>query len=237
MCEIDVVKQNEQLESADPGAILEWVWSTFGKEAAATSSFQTQSVPLLHLIAETTPQLPILFLDTGFHFPETLEFRNRLQEKLDLDIRSIKTRLGHEGFQRKYGELHRSDPDLCCHLNKVEPLDHALRDYRVWISGVRRDQTEARKNTPVVSQLDNGLYKVCPMVQWTSRDVWQYINRNDLPAHPLFAEGYFSIGCAPCTRRPSSDNGKRAGRWANRNKTECGLHTTLGTQDSNALED
>ena len=228
---------NDQLGSASTEEILQWVWKEFGESAAATSSFQTQSVPLLHLIAETTPQLPILFLDTGFHFPETLEFRDHLQEEFGLNVRSLKTRMGHGGFRQKYGELHRRDPDLCCHLNKVEPLERALEEYRVWVSGIRRDQTKQREDTSVVSQLDNGLYKVCPMVRWSSRDIWQHIHKHALPAHPLFYEGYLSIGCAPCTRRPDGDESERDGRWANSDKAECGLHTTLGTQDSNALED
>ena len=221
------------------------MWNTFGDDAAATSSFQTQSVPLLHLIAEHAPELPILFLDTGFHFPETLEFRDRLIDELGLNVRSLEPRLGHDGFREKHGQLHQREPNLCCYLNKVEPLEDAMEDYDAWVSGIRRDQTEARAETPVLQEQENGVLKVCPMVEWTSRDVWTYINEHDLPAHPLFKEGYFSVGCAPCTQKPENQEEKRSGRWAGREKTECGLHTDFGSTDgddgsgkaSNSTED
>lgn len=236
MQDIDIEALNQRFEEADPRAVLEWVGATFGADAAATSSFQTQSVPLLHLIAQTVPELPILFLDTGFHFSETLEFRDHLQEEFGLNVHSLTTQLGHDGFREKHGALHRRDPDLCCHINKVKPLERALDDYAVWVSGIRRDQTDERKGTPVVSQLDDGLYKVCPMVSWTSRDIWQYMNEHDLPAHPLFEEGFFSIGCAPCTRRPGHGGDERDGRWAGMDKQECGLHTDVGAPVQEADE-
>lgn len=231
MHEIDVGRLNKQFEGSTPQEILQWASETFERSIAATSSFQTQSVPLLHLIAKGAPQIPVLFLDTGFHFPETLEFRDHLKAELGLDVRSLKTKIGHDSFRQKHGELHRRNPDLCCHLNKVEPLERALEGYQAWISGVRRDQTKARSNTPVFSQLENGIYKICPMVSWTSKDIWWYMNEHDLPDHPLFSEGYFSIGCAPCTRRPGSGGDERNGRWAGREKTECGIHTELGRDD------
>ncbi len=234
MRSIDLDVVNEQFDAADPQTVLGWVDATFDAGVAATSSFQTQSVPLLHLIAQTMPQCPILFLDTGFHFSETLEFRDHLQEAFGLNVRSLTTQLGHEGFRKKHGALHRRDPDLCCHLNKVRPLERALDDYMVWISGIRRDQTEARAETPVVAQLDSGLYKVCPMATWTSRDIWQYLNAHDLPAHPLFEQGYFSIGCAPCTRRPGHGGDERDGRWAGMDKQECGLHTEVGAPEADS---
>jgi phosphoadenosine phosphosulfate reductase len=184
------------------------------------------------MISETVPALPILFLDTGFHFPETLEFRDYLVEAFDLNVVSLKPRMGHDGFQEKYGELHRRDPDLCCHLNKVQPLNDALDEYSVWVTGIRRDQTESRAGTPVVQRHDENTLKVCPMVEWTSKDIWTYINEHDLPAHPLFEEGYFSIGCAPCTQPPGQNGGARDGRWSGSNKTECGLHV-----DKDAAED
>jgi phosphoadenosine phosphosulfate reductase len=224
LAQIDVHELNQRLKGASSVVILKWVWSTFGDRAAATSSFQTQSVPLLHLIAQTTPEMPVLFLNTGFHFPETLEFRDRLEDEFGLHVCSLEPRLGHDGFQERHGDLHRRDPDLCCHLNKVQPLNDALEDYNVWVAGIRRDQTEARTETPVIQWRDEDTLKVCPMVEWTSKDVWTYINEYDLPAHPLFQEGYYSIGCAPCTQPPGQNGDARDGRWAGKNKTECGLH-------------
>jgi phosphoadenosine phosphosulfate reductase len=225
MAELDLSSLQDRLEKKSTQHILRWVWETFGEKAAATSSFQSQSVPLLHIISETVPDLPVLFLDTGFHFPETLEFRDHIAEAFGLTVHSLEPRLGHDGFREQHGELHRRDPDLCCHLNKVQPLEDAFEDYDAWITGIRRDQTEARANTPVVQRQENGVLKVCPMVEWTSRDVWTYVNEHDLPSHPLLEEGYLSIGCAPCTQRPDAGEDARDGRWAQSEKTECGLHT------------
>lgn len=234
-------ESNQHLESASTRERLEWAWETFEGEIVATSSFQTQSVPLLHMISETVPELPVVFLDTGFHFPETLAFRDRLEDAFGLDVRSETNRLGHEAFLQRYGRLYRDDPDLCCHLNKVEPLQRVLDDVDAWISGVRRDQTDSRSDTPVFGLKREGLYKVCPMVEWTGKDVDVYIQEHDLPRHPLSDEGYESIGCAPCTECPSSEENERSGRWADEDKEECGLHTDWSDQpddiDSIELDD
>ena len=228
MNDIDVDYHSSKLEGAPAEEILRWVRDMFGKQAAATSSFQTQSVPLLHLIANHVPDLEILFLDTGFHFPETLEFRDQLIEELGLNVRSLEPRLGHDGFREKHGQLHQRDPNLCCYLNKVEPLEDAMEEYDAWVSGIRRDQTDNRAGTPVLQREDDSTVKVCPMVEWTSRDVWNFIDEHELPTHPLLEEGYLSIGCAPCTQKPGQGDGEREGRWAGQEKTECGLHTNLG---------
>jgi phosphoadenosine phosphosulfate reductase len=229
--EIDLDRVNDALEPASPAAVLSWAWETFGPDIAASSSFQSQSIPLLHLIAGAVPELPVLFLDTGFHFQETLAFRDQLTAEFGLNLVVLHPELGHAGFRRRYGDLYREDPDLCCYLNKVEPMERALAGQRAWISGIRRDQSPTRADTPIVSRLDNGLYKVCPMATMTRRDVWDYAQRHTFREHPLLAKGYVSIGCAPCTR-PVWDDGDRgdgrAGRWAGRDKTECGLHTDLG---------
>lgn len=218
---------NQRLEARTPQEILEWAWDSYGPNVAATSSFQSQSVPLLHMIAEVTPEMPVFFLDTGFHFPETLAFRDQLVKEWGLNVRVIKPDIGHDGFQRQYGDLYRTDPDMCCYINKVEPLRKARRELRGWISGIRRDQTEQRRDTPVIAPVSDGQVKICPMVRWTRRDVWQYISRHHLPTHPLMKEGYLSIGCAPCTRPVGEGEDERSGRWAGQNKTECGLHISL----------
>lgn len=215
---------NTRLETAPPEEILSWAWDTLAPNVAATSSFQTQSLPLLHLIACTIPDLPIYFLDTGFHFPETLAFRDQLVERLGLRVLTLQPLIGHAGFKRRYGELHRTDPDLCCHLNKVEPWQQVKAGLAGWISGIRREQTENRRNTPVVTRERNGQIKVCPLATWTEADIWRYIHRHDLPVHPLLSRGYMSIGCAPCTRPVTDGEPARAGRWAGTAKTECGLH-------------
>jgi len=210
--------------------LLTWAWEAFDGEVTASSSFQTQSAPLLHAIATTVPEMPVMFLDTGFHFPETLAYRDELSERLGLNLRVLTPRLGHGGFKRSHGELHRRDPDMCCYLNKVEPLEDALADYGAWVAGIRRDQTGNRSNAMPVMRRRDGLVKLGPMVTWSDSDIARYLHEHDLPSHPLLSKGYLSVGCAPCTRAVLPGEDDRAGRWAATAKTECGLH--LGTSDS-----
>jgi phosphoadenosine phosphosulfate reductase len=227
----DLKRLNTELEEKSAADILRWALGMFGKKIALSSSFQTQSMPLLHIVSEHVPELPVLFLDTGFHFPETLAFRDQLIEQWGLSVINLHYAEGHGAFQRKYGALYKRDPDMCCYLNKVEPMREALKEYDAWVSGIRRDQTENRANTPVVEQRSDGVYKICPMVRWTGRDIMKYINDHDLPVHPLLSQGYMSVGCAPCTRPSFADD--RSGRWAGSGKTECGIHTEKsdGTKD------
>jgi phosphoadenosine phosphosulfate reductase len=224
MADIDIEYLNRIFESASPQEILTWAWKTFAPLIAATSSFQSQSLPLLHMIGQYAPDMPVLFLDTGFHFPETLAFRDQLILELGIRVQNLSAPETDDDSRRRYEDLHRTDPDLCCYINKVEPLQRAKAGLRAWVTGIRRDQTEARRNTPIVSMERDGKYKICPMATWTDRDVWRYINEHDLPVHPLLQQGYMSIGCAPCTRPVTAGEDYRAGRWAGRNKTECGLH-------------
>lgn len=220
---LDLAIANARLERASSAEILAWAAETFGAGLVATSSFQTQSVPLLHLHSRFAPSVPVLFLDTGFHFPETLAYKDALAARLGLDVREVRPQMGHEAFRRRYGELHRHDPDHCCHVNKVLPLRRALEGATAWISGIRRDQTPERADAPIVALVD-GRYKICPMARWTEREVWAYLDEHDLPEHPMLREGYLSIGCAPCTRAVRDGEDGRAGRWSGHAKTECGLH-------------
>ncbi|MBN1877594.1 MAG: phosphoadenylyl-sulfate reductase [Anaerolineae bacterium] len=210
--------------------ILTWAWEMFGDGAdipliATSSSFQTQSIPLLHLISQVCPQMPVIFIDTGFHFPETLTYRDELQARLKLNIVVIHPAITQGELLQRYGEaLYRRDPDLCCYLNKVEPMQRALVGRRAWISGVRRDQTENRRTMDVLMQQPSGLLKIHPMLNWTQHDIETYRQQHDLPAHPLYEKGYLSIGCLPCTRPVFLSLDPRAGRWAESEKRECGLH-------------
>lgn len=206
---------------------LVWAYQNYGDELVITSSFQTQSLPLLHLISKHIPKVPILFIDTGFHFPETIAFKEQLTELFSLNVIDITNKMGHEKFGREYGNLHETDPDLCCHINKVEPLERHLANYKAWLTGIRGQQTEARKKATFIQKMDNGTTKICPLWDWTNHDVWMYIHLNGLPEHPLFKEGYLSVGCAPCTQ-PAKNGEARSGRWAGKGKTECGIHSTLG---------
>ena len=215
---------NERFEGAHPGELLRWAWAEFDGNVAASSSFQTQSAPLLHLIAEHVPEMPVLFLDTGFHFPETLAYRDELVERLGLNLKVLTPRLGLEGFRSQHGELYRTDPDLCCFHNKVEPLEDALAGYGAWVAGVRRDQTANRASAAPIARRRDGLVKLGPLVAWSDNDVARYLHEHDLPSHPLLASGYLSVGCAPCTRAVVDGEDARAGRWSSSDKTECGLH-------------
>lgn len=224
---MNVDNVNKELERMSAFEILKWATLSFPGQCAASSSFQTQSVPLLHLISKLEADVPVLFLDTGFHFKETLTFRDNLASYLKLSVVNLYTKQGHSNFKLRYGDLYRTNPERCCFLNKVAPLDEALRPYKVWITGIRRDQTSNRKNTPILSITDSGHYKICPIAKWSSLDVDHYIATNDLPRHELTSQGFPSIGCAPCTRRTEESEDPRSGRWLGNKKTECGLHYKL----------
>lgn len=213
------------MEHAPPEEILRWAVAEFAPDVAMSSSFQTQSLPLLHMVSRVAPALSVIFLDTGYHFPETLRFRDRLQKEWGLNVVTVRP-----APEEARAGLYARDPDRCCQIHKVEPMRRAMTGLRAWISGVRRDQTGARSGLQVVEHTKD-LVRVHPLAAWTSRDVWSYIDRYDLPAHPLFSQGYVSIGCAPCTRPVAMGMDERSGRWSGQGKTECGLHTTLREAD------
>ena len=201
-----------------------------GKRIFASSSFQTNSVVLLHLIHRFAPQTPIYFLNTGFLFPETFLFRDMLKKKWGLNImtlRSIQSR--HQQVSGDGRFLFASDPDTCCHINKVLPLEPVLQSHDIWINGVRGAQSETRRAMKKIQPAAHGILRYHPLLEWDSRMMYYYIQENELPKHPLEDVGYVSIGCQPCTRSWADDLDGRGGRWAGLNKTECGLHTTLGS--------
>lgn len=224
----EIEQVNKRFAHAEPQEILRWAWDRFGGSLGATSSFQSQSVPLLHMIATTTPDMPVYFLDTGFHFKETLEFRDQLVEAFGLWVHNLRGTAKNEAYRQYFPDMYNLDPDFCCAIHKVAPLKSAKQGFAAWISGIRRDQTENRRNTPVIGVDKTGQYKIAPLANWTSQDVWRYSSQYDLPMHPLAKEGYMSIGCAPCTRPINAGEDERAGRWAGKDKVECGIHTTLG---------
>ena len=172
-----------------------------------------------------------MFIDTGYHFPETLAFRDQLIEQLGLNVQVIQRAEALVDRNDKDGRpLYLRDPELCCYVHKVEVIQRALADLDAWISGIRRDQTANRSQAQPIEQLANGKYKINPLVAWTKRDLWTYIHNHDLPTHPLLSQGYLSVGCAPCTRPVQMGEDERAGRWVGSDKTECGLHTEALTQ-------
>ncbi len=188
------------------------------------SSLGADSAVLLHLVSKIDKDLPVYFLDTGKHFRETLTYRDLLIE--DLGLTNFKTITPNNKALKKEdpeGLLHRSDPDLCCNLRKVRPLDDVLTDFEARITGRKRYQTPDRKDMPIM-ELGGRMAKINPLAYWTAKDVKAYIRKHDLAPHPMFALGYLSIGCQPCTTRVAEGEDPRAGRWRNNNKTECGIH-------------
>ena len=198
-----------------------------GMRVFATSSFQSNSLVLLHLIATLDPKIPVYFLDTGYHFPETLRFREELVKLLKIRVEVLRSPVNRIQ-QRDSSDrlLFASDPDHCCHLNKVLPLEPVLLSNDVWVSGLRASQSAHRSQLAREETGRHGILRYHPLLDWTARDVHYYIEQNELPRHPLEAENYFSVGCRPCTRRMDPDQlyDDRGGRWFGMNKTECGLH-------------
>jgi phosphoadenosine phosphosulfate reductase len=227
----DVEHAAARLEEAGAAEILEWAVRNVPR-FAVSSSFGADSAVLLHLVARVESAVPVLFLETGFHFPETLRFRRELVARLGLtDVRDLRPALTVGQQAREHGGgLYVRDADACCQIRKVEPLNAALREFDGWASGVRRDQTPERADTPVVQTVvreGRELVKVSPLARWTAADVDEYLAAHDLPRHPLADAGYPSIGCAPCTRPVAAGEDARAGRWAGSAKTECGIHIEL----------
>ena len=226
--QIDIEKINEEFETRKPIDIIRWAVKEFSPRLAMTSSFGPESGVLLHLASQADPSIPVLFLETGYHFPETLEYKNQLVKMFGLtNLRELKADPKRkEKVVADYdGVPYEKNPDLCCQINKVEPLDAALKDYAAWMSGIRRHQTDFRKSIRIVELYEGGVYKISPLANMTSRDTWWYLKEHNIPQHPLYEKGYLSIGCWPCTRPIQAGDDERSGRWAGKAKKECGIHT------------
>ncbi len=220
----DLDSENERLEHATPRDRLAFAVEAFREDLLFTSSFGAQSGVLLHLWSEVARHLPIVFLDTGFLFPETLAYRDDLAKRLGLQIQVLTPDIPNADFVTRYGDdIQRRDPDFCCGLNKVAPLAPLREKARGWVSGLRRDQSRAREHVAILER-DGHLVRVHPLATLTKSNVAAYLAEHGIPEHPLVARRYLSIGCAPCTRAVADGEDERAGRWAWTNKTECGLH-------------
>ena len=202
-------------------------------DACLTCSFQAEDVLLLDLVRELRPAIPVLFLDTGYHFSSVYDYRDRMAAEWNLNLRNLlpaRTVAEQEG---EHGLLHQTAPDRCCGLRKVEPLFAAVAGYKVWLTGLRREQARSRAALDEVADftLPGGVTvrKLSPFADWTTRDVWQLCAHRNLPLLPLYDLGYTSIGCEPCTRLPSDPDDPRSGRWAGK-KVECGIHIQAAPQ-------
>ncbi len=199
-----------------------------GMKLFTTSSFQTHSMVLLHMLSRIDKNIPVYFVHTGYHFPETLQYRDDIQAMMGLNIKTVYSSTAKINQRDVNGKLlFASDPDYCCHLNKVAPLEPVLAEHDVWINGVRADQSETRKNFAVEEKAKFGTIRFHPMLDWNNKMIYQYLNEYKIPRHPLEDKGYFSIGCEPCTRKWDLEMDSRDGRWYGLKKTECGLNTDL----------
>lgn len=199
------------------------------KQYFTTSSFQSHSLVLLHMLSRIDSHIPVYFINTGYHFPETVAFRDKIMSDFGLtNLQDLKP-LTPKNMQRDANGkmLFTSDPDYCCYLNKTQPMDAVLMQNDIWINGVRADQSKTRSAMKIEQAAPHGTTRLHPMLDWNSKMILDYRKEHQLPEHPLEAKGYFSIGCEPCTRKFDLDMQERESRWYGMNKTECGLHTDL----------
>jgi phosphoadenosine phosphosulfate reductase len=217
-------KAGREFDGASAIEILTWADEEFGSSWAVASSMADAVVP--SLAAQVRPGVDVLFLDTGYHFAETLGTRDAVAATLPVRIRSIEPRQTVAEQDSSFGaRLYERNPDQCCALRKVMPLRKALKDYAAWASGLRRDEMATRRDIKVVEwDEQRGMVKLNPIAAWTQDEVERYIAENNILVNPLLSDGYGSVGCAPCTRRIAPGEDLRAGRWAGSAKVECGLH-------------
>lgn len=203
-----------------------------GKTIFSTSSFQSHSIVLLHIISRIDPSIPIYFINTGFLFPETIKYKNQIAQEFGLNIIDTKSMVPKSQQKDSEGNLlFTSDPDYCCFLNKVQPLDLVLADHDIWINGVRADQSAVRKEMEVEQKAPHNVIRFHPMLDWSKQEIYRYLKEYNLPRHPMDSQGYDSIGCEPCTRKMIPGD-QRGGRWFGMKKTECGLNTDLVISDT-----
>jgi phosphoadenosine phosphosulfate reductase len=212
------------LEEASAPDVLQWAAGTFGRRFCVTSSMEDAVVA--HLASRALPGVDVVFLDTGYHFPETIGTRDAVTAVMDVNVITLTPKQTVAEQDAQYGpKLHDRNPDLCCALRKVAPLEEGLRGYDAWATGLRRDESPARAGTPVVDwDAKRQKVKISPIARWSQEDVEAYVAEHGVLTNPLLMDGYPSVGCAPCTRRVLEGEDARSGRWAGLSKTECGIH-------------
>ncbi len=224
----DIMRWNDSLDEGSPQGVLAAAVERFFPDVALACSFGLEDVALVDMLSRIRPGVKVFYLDTGLFFPETYAVRDKLAARYPAEWIRIEPRISLDEQAAQYGaSLWAENPDLCCKLRKVEPLQRALSELglRAWITGIRRDQAPTRANARLVEwDAKFGLVKFNPLAAWKAADVWDYVRSNGLPYNVLHDQGYPSIGCWPCTRRVQPGEDPRAGRWAGTAKTECGLH-------------
>jgi phosphoadenosine phosphosulfate reductase len=225
---------NQRFQTAPTEEILAWAWETFGARASIGTSFQGAGLVMMHLGLQRGLKFPVFTLDTGLLFPETLALKQQLEQFFGFTIESLEPDFTVERQAEAYGpELWKRDPDSCCTLRKVVPLQSKLSSIDCWITGLRRQQSKTRTEIGIIESYlfdpssGREIIKLNPMANWAREAVWDYIKKHQIPYNALHDQGYRSIGCIPCTSRESGGEDERAGRWVGFNKTECGIHTFM----------
>jgi len=228
-------RKADEFETASLKEILQWTWETYGEKAGIGTSFQGAGLVVMHTAITSGFHFPVFTLDTGLLFPETLDLKSNIEERFGISIESLHPEQTVEQQAAELGpELWNKKPDLCCSLRKVIPLQNKLAQLDVWITGLRRQQSEGRQTTKIAELYhfdvlrDRYILKLNPMATWSREAVQAYIKEHELPTNALTKKGYRSIGCWPCTRPTAEGDNERAGRWTGFDKSECGIHTFLG---------
>ncbi len=224
----DLEAQNVAFESATPEEILRWSVEQFRGTLCMSTSFQLGGMLLIDMLSKIDPTVPLIFVDTGFHFKETLDFRDQVMERYKVNLITAKSPITREDFIRFYGDdkLYERNKTECCRINKVEPIEQALKGYGARISALRRDAGADRANTRIIDRRLDGVFQVHPLATWKREQTIAYLKEHKVPQHPLHALGYKTIGCSPtCCTVPVGENApERAGRWTGTGKSECGIH-------------
>jgi len=221
-----------KLSEAGPEEILRWAVERFGSKLTMATAFGAEGCAIIHMLAAIDPRVRIFNLDTGYQFRETLELRERIAEKYGIEVEMVRPDTTVAEYETIHGgPLYETHPDRCCHDRKILPLRRAIAGYGAWISSIRGDQSKDRASTPKVGwDKKFNLVKINPLLNWTKKDVWAFVVANGVPYNPLHDAGYPSIGCWPCTQPVAPGDDERAGRWAGKAKTECGLHSLDSSQ-------
>ena len=217
---------NQSLGAGSPDEILQWGFDCFGKKMVIGTGFGLSGIVILNRVHKLNLPVTVFYLDTEQLFPETYQLKEKIRERFQVTIEAVHPELSLNEQAEKFGDkLWNRDPDKCCYLRKVQPLEKYLSGKKAWVTGVRRSQGDTREQTEVIEwDPENCVVKMNPLARWSEEDVWNYIEENNLPYNPLYARGYPAIGCVPCTVPVNSGTDLRSGRWKNLEKTECGIH-------------
>lgn len=224
---IDALNARFKAESTEN--LLHWAATVLGDDLVMSTGFGPSGIVLMHMLSKIRPWTTVFYLETDLHFAETHALKDELSGRLGIQFETVHSGLSLDDQSKRFGpKLWQSEPGLCCHLRKVEPLQKYLADKRGWVTAIRRDQSATRANTNLVSWNEtHQILKLAPLAFWRREQVWDYVKQHNLPYSALHDKGFPSIGCAPCTRAASDPNNERSGRWAGQNKTECGIHQKL----------